>query len=97
MIMSQEQRDANRAKRMVELEDQIPHTLRCVEALQRHAPTLKYVVQWQLHCIDVYRMDLPVVKEMLVKIAADEQVCPDTLFTIYKADYCCPDDFPETK
>ena len=85
--MSQEQRDANRAKRMVELEDQIPHTLRCVEALQRHAPTLKYVVQWQEQCIDVYGMVLPVVQEMLVKIAADEQVCPDTLFMIYKADF----------
>ena len=92
MKMTQDQCAADRAKRMAELEDLIPNTLKCVAVLQRHAPTLKYVVQWQHHCIDVYRMDLPVVKEMFVKIAADEMVCPETLFEIYKADYCCPDD-----
>ncbi len=95
--MTQEQRDANRAKRMAELEELFPLTLLCVEVLKQHAPTLKYVRQWQHHCIDVYRMDLPVVKDVLAEIAAAEKVCPDTLFTIYKADYCCPDDFPETK
>ena len=92
MIMTQEQRDANRAKRMAELEDLIPNTLRCVEVLKQHAPTLKYVRQWQLHCIDVYRMDLPAVKEVLANIAADEMVCPVHLWAIYQADYLCPID-----
>ena len=84
MMMSQEQRDASRAKRMAELKDQIPNTLRCVEVLQQHAPTLKYVRPCAL-------------EDTLTAIAKGENVCPDTLFTIYKADYCCPDDFPETK
>ena len=92
MKMTQDQCDADRAKRMAELEDLIPNTLKCVEVLQRHAPTLKYVRQWQEQCIDVYGMDLPVVKEMFVKIAADEMVCPVHLWSVYQADYLCPID-----
>ena len=74
MMMSQEQRDASRAKRMAELKDQIPNTLRCVEVLQQHASTLKYVWSCSL-------------EDTLSAIAEGENVCPDTLLAIYKADF----------
>ena len=91
MKMTQDQRGTDRAKRMTELEDLIPNTLRCVEVLKEHAPTLKYVTQWQAYCVNTYGMDLPVVKELLAEIAADENVCRHHLWSVYKADYCCPD------
>tara|TARA_R100001443_G_scaffold1603_1_gene5785 strand:- start:148 stop:393 length:246 start_codon:yes stop_codon:yes gene_type:complete len=69
----------DRAKRMAELEELFPNTLRCMEGLQQHAPTLKYV--WDIHrptCLRAYTLSA---------IAKGENVCPDTLLAIYKADF----------
>lgn len=75
MIMSQAQRDANRAKRMAELEDQIPHTLRCVEVLKQHCHTLSYIES------------LDDIRNLLSKIAEAEEIPFALIMSIYKHDF----------
>jgi len=73
--MTQEQRDAIRAKSMAELSGLIPNTLRCVEVLKQHCHTLSYIESFAE------------VEDLLSKIAVAEEIPFDLIMSVYKHDF----------
>ena len=74
--MTQDQRDASRAKSMAELSGLIPNTLRCVEVLKQHCHTLSYIESYEER------------RNLLSKIAEAEEIPSALIMSIYKHDFC---------